>query len=159
MGLNAHTIIDNFYPEGEMWQVNNEIKRMIEFRRHNLLDDVTFYEPFDVIFCRNVLRFFTAEKQEEAIARIHRNQIPGGFLYLGLGETVKGIEKYYNQLKGMKCLYQAKILSKTELERNRKDIENSKPQEVEAPSLPKFIRPEGLTALSSGPARDIKFNK
>ena len=159
MGLNARTIIENFHQDGDVWQVNNDIKKLIEFRRHNLLDDVTFYDPFDVVFCRNVLRFFTPEKQEEAIARIHKNQIPGGFLYLGLGESIQGIEKYYNQLKGMKCLYQAKVLSKEELEAKAQETTQEKPQVVEAPSLPKFVRPEGLTPLSSGPIHKVTFDK
>ena len=159
MGLNARTIIENFHQDGDVWQVNNDIKKLIEFRRHNLLDDVTFYDPFDVVFCRNVLRFFTPEKQEEAIARIHKNQIPGGFLYLGLGESIQGIEKYYNQLKGMKCLYQAKVLSKEELEPKAQETTQEKPQVVEAPSLPKFVRPEGLTPLSSGPIHKVTFDK
>lgn len=62
-GLNAETIIDNFTLDGELWKVNDDIKKMVEFRRFNLLDELTFNEKFDVIFCRNVLRFFTPELQ------------------------------------------------------------------------------------------------
>ncbi len=154
MGLNARTIIDNFHQEGDQWQINNDIKNMIEFRRYNLLDNVTFTEPFDVIFCRNVLRFFSKDKQAEMLESIYRNQVNGGFLYLGLGEDLNGIDKYYDHVKGMKCLFQAK--PEITLPKEKKlEIKT----EVNAPKMPKFVRPDNLTTLSSGIVRKANLDK
>ena len=157
MGLNAKSIIDNFHQEGEMWQINSNIKKMVEFRRYNLLDDVTFYDPFDVIFCRNVLRFFAEEKQQEVLETIHKNQIPGGFLYLGVGENIPALNAYYDQVKGMRCLYQAKVLNEEKREKAEQSGEGTK--SVEAPALPKFVRPENLRPLGSGSVHKISFDK
>ena len=154
MGLNARTIIDNFHQEGEQWIINSEIKNMIEFRRYNLLDKVTFTEPFDVIFCRNVLRFFSKDKQAEALAMLYNNQIPGGFLYVGMGEELYGLERYYDKVKGMKCLYQAKIAAETTKPQSQ---EIKKPEEINAPKMPKFVRPDNLTSLSSGRIKKVNF--
>ena len=156
MGLNAKSIIDNFHQEGEMWQINSNIKKMVEFRRYNLLDDVTFYDPFDVIFCRNVLRFFAEEKQQEVLKTIHKNQIPGGFLYLGVGENIPALNAYYDQVKGMRCLYQAKVLNEEKREKAEQRGEGTK--SVEAPALPKFVRPENLRPLGSGSVHKISFD-
>ena len=157
MGLNARTIIDNFHQEGDQWQINKEIKNMIEFRRYNLLDDVTFTEPFDVIFCRNVLRFFSKENQEKVIDMLYKNQVPGGFLYLGMGEEVSGLSDYYNQVKGIKCLYQSKTSVATQA--TSKMQLKEKPSEVDAPQMPKFVRPENLTTLSSGSISKVNFER
>lgn len=154
MGLNARTIIDNFHQEGDQWQINSDIKNMIEFRRYNLLDNVTFTEPFDIIFCRNVLRFFAKEKQEEMIESIYRNQVSGGFLYLGLGEELSGMDKYYDHVKGMKCLFQAK--SDISASKSKKSLTSN---EVSAPKMPKFVRPDNLKTLSSGVIRKAKLDE
>ena len=155
MGLNARMIINNFHQEKDLWQVNRNIMDMVEFRRYNMLDEVTFADAFDIIFCRNVLRFFTAEKQVEMIRSIHQNQVPGGFLYLGMGERFDGLEKYYDQVKGMKCLYQAKILQVKAGETTQKSKASPKPQEVEAPVMPKFVRPDNLKTLASGSVHKV----
>ena len=52
-----------------------------------------------------------------------------------------------------------KVLSKEELEPKAQETTQEKPQVVEAPSLPKFVRPEGLTPLSSGPVHKVTFDK
>lgn len=65
MGLNVRTILDCFHKDGEQWMVNDDIRKMVEFRRYNLLDDIALTDKFEVIFCRNVLRFFTPEYQRQ----------------------------------------------------------------------------------------------
>lgn len=139
VGLNARMIIDNFYQDKGMWQVNNEIMSMVEFRRYNLLDDLTFSDKFDIIFCRNVLRFFDSTTQRDLIEKIYNRQIEGGFLYLGIDEKVAGLEDFYTKVNGLPCLYQSKVnLS-----------EQSKQPIIENETLPKgempsFKRPTDL---------------
>lgn len=145
MGLNARLIIDNFHPEVSQWQVNKDIMNMVEFRRYNMLDEMAFAEAFDIIFCRNVLRFFSAEAQTLMINHIYHNQVPGGFLFLGVGENICGLDTYYEPVKGIKCLYQARIgidshrLSST-------DVKSTSPRDG---GMPSFVRPENLRPLAS----------
>jgi chemotaxis protein methyltransferase CheR len=45
--------------------------------------------PFDVIFCRNVLIYFSKSFQEEVAARLYAHLRPGGYLFLGPSETLQ----------------------------------------------------------------------
>ena len=159
MGLNARTMIDNFHRDGEMWQVNRNIMNMVEFRRYNMLDDITFSDAFDIIFCRNVLRFFSPDAQADMIRSIYKNQMPGGFLYLGMGETVVDLEKYYDPIRGMKCLYQAKLsVSRDDIRKGETSAEeDTTPRE--APTMPKFVRPDNLRSIGSGMVRPVDPNR
>lgn len=118
---------------------------MVEFRRYNMLDEMTFSEAFDIIFCRNVLRFFTNDAQALIVNHIYHNQVPGGFLYLGVGERAVDLEKYYEPVKGLKCLYQAKV----GVESRRLHADELKKAGTKEAEMPSFIRPDTLRPLAS----------
>ena len=139
-GLRADLMIDNFTLEGTNWRVNDNIKKMVEFRRYNLLDEATFKEDFDIIFCRNVLRFFTPELQEQLSAKIHSMQVPGGILYIGKGENIRGLTDFYGIVPGMACAYQVKEVKDVILPSQQEfGI-----QETANDDMPHFIRPASL---------------
>jgi len=139
-GLNAKDILTYFHKEEDMWSVNDELRRMVEFRRYNMLDDITHGETFEVIFCRNVLRFFTPEHQREILSRLSKRQNRGGILYLGKNEHIPGIDEFYDRLSGFNGVYMSKGV-KTVVERPR--LSMSMPEE-EAVAMPRFVRPDGL---------------
>ena len=65
-----------------------ELSRMIDFISVNLIrDDWPFREPFDVVFCRNVMIYFDAATQRGVLERIHRVMKPGGMLFVGHAEN------------------------------------------------------------------------
>ncbi len=65
-----------------------EVRRFIEFLSVNLIrDDWPFREPFDVVFCRNVMIYFDAPTQRGVLERIHRVMKPGGMLFVGHAEN------------------------------------------------------------------------
>lgn len=140
-GLKAEIMIDNFTHDGNMWKVNDNLRKMVEFRRYNLLDEATFKEDFDIIFCRNVLRFFTPELQAQLCAKIHSMQVLGGILYLGKGEEIKGISDCYGLIPGMPCAYQVKEV-KTQLLPSQQEVEM---QATANDDVPHFIRPASLS--------------
>ena len=140
-GLKAEIMIDNFTLDGNVWKVNDNIRKMVEFRRYNLLDEATFKEDFDIIFCRNVLRFFTPELQRQLCAKIHSMQVPGGILYLGKGEVIQGMDDFFTSIHGMSCAYQFKDVKDVVL-----DLPNEY-AELKASAnddVPHFIRPASL---------------
>lgn len=139
-GLKAGLMIDNFTLDGTNWKVNDNIKKMVEFRCYNLLDEATFKEDFDIIFCRNVLRFFTPELQEQLCAKIHSMQVPGGILYVGKGEEVRGLTEFYGVVPGMSCAYQFKEVKDVVLP-SQQDFSV---QETANDDTPHFIRPASL---------------
>ncbi len=65
-----------------------ELRKAIEFMSVNLIrDDWPFREPFDVVFCRNVMIYFDAPTQRRVLERIHRVLKPGGMLFVGHAEN------------------------------------------------------------------------
>ena len=89
--LDLHFKHDN---EGA-WEINPEIKRRIEFRPINLKDSFINIGKFHVVFCRNVLIYFSSELQRQIITNIHRVLHPGGILFLGGSETPKGLNDLF----------------------------------------------------------------
>jgi chemotaxis protein methyltransferase CheR len=71
-----------------LMRVKPELSRAIEFISVNLIrDDWPFREPFDVVFCRNVMIYFDASTQRRVLERIHRVLKPGGMLFVGHAEN------------------------------------------------------------------------
>lgn len=71
-----------------MARVKPELRKHIEFLIVNLIrDDWPFREPFDVVFCRNVMIYFDGETQRKVLERIHRVMKPGGMLFVGHAEN------------------------------------------------------------------------
>ncbi|MCA9804687.1 MAG: hypothetical protein KC777_22105 [Cyanobacteria bacterium HKST-UBA02] len=75
----------------EKFMVNDEIKTMVNFKQLNLASEdypspLTGTENLDVIFCRNVLIYFSPERATEVLARFHRCLREGGYLFLAPSE-------------------------------------------------------------------------
>ncbi len=69
-------------------RVRPEMRRCIDFISVNLIrDDWPFREPFDAVFCRNVMIYFDAPTQRRVLERIHRVLKPGGTLFVGHAEN------------------------------------------------------------------------
>ncbi len=67
------------------------IRRVIDYRRINLLDVDSLGESFDAIFCRNVLIYFDSEVQQRVVAMLERHLAPGGYLFVAHSETLNGL--------------------------------------------------------------------
>lgn len=71
-----------------MARVKPELQKMINFMSVNLIGDGwPFRDPFDVVFCRNVMIYFDASTQRKVLERIHRVMKPGGVLFVGHAEN------------------------------------------------------------------------
>jgi chemotaxis protein methyltransferase CheR len=71
-----------------MVRVKPELSRLIEFMIVNLIrDDWPFREPFDAVFCRNVMIYFDADTQRKVLERIYKVMKPGGLLFVGHAEN------------------------------------------------------------------------
>jgi chemotaxis protein methyltransferase CheR len=69
-------------------RVRPELVKAVEFLPVNLIrNDWPFREPFDVVFCRNVMIYFDAPTQRSVLERIHRVMKPGGLLFVGHAEN------------------------------------------------------------------------
>ena len=85
--------VQQFFMRGKgsndgMVRVKAELREAVEFISVNLIkDDWPFREPFDVVFCRNVMIYFDAPTQRKVLERIHRVMKPGGLLFVGHAEN------------------------------------------------------------------------
>jgi len=71
-GLSQERLQRYFDPKGPgRWVVKPAIRSRIEFRALNLLDSYASLGKFDVVFCRNVLIYFSAEVKKDILTRIH----------------------------------------------------------------------------------------
>lgn len=75
-----------------LFRVKPSIRSLVRFRRLNLLEgQPPFTEPFQIIFCRNVMIYFDRPTQEELIKRLRARLVPGGYLMVGHSESLTGI--------------------------------------------------------------------
>lgn len=78
-----------FRKSGQHWEVSPELRKDVLFRRFNLMTKLLpFKKPFDVIFCRNVMIYFDNDTRRELVERFHDFLYPGGYLYVGLAESL-----------------------------------------------------------------------
>ena len=75
-GLPIQMLMKYFKQTGETWQVNPELRAMIQHRQLNLLQDFSQLGTFDVIFCRNVLIYFDQETKINIFNRLARQIEP-----------------------------------------------------------------------------------
>lgn len=81
-----------FLNEGREYVLSKAIRDSARFEEGNLVtDDSWAPESFDVIFCRNVLMYFTPENARRVVQRFTRALAPGGFLFLGHAENLRGL--------------------------------------------------------------------
>lgn len=76
-------------------RVKDRIRRLVSFRRFNLLTDTPPKECFDVIFCRNVLIYFDRTVKEEVINRLYQALKGSGYFIVGGAESLHNLRHPY----------------------------------------------------------------
>lgn len=104
-GLPIQLLLKFFKQEGDQWLLSKELRDMVQFRQHNLLDDFASLGIFDAIFCRNVLIYFDSKTKEDVLTRISRSLAPDGYLMLGAAETVVGFTNLFMPSPDKRGLY------------------------------------------------------
>lgn len=94
-GMPVKQLIRFFNQEGVDWFVRDELKAMLTFQTGNLVNDaligkVCRFGPFDIVFCRNVLIYFSPEERKNVIDRLACTMKKGGYLFTGATEIPSG---------------------------------------------------------------------
>ena len=105
-GLPIHLLVKYFAQKGELWQLNADIRSMVQHRQLNLLQDISHLGTFDVIFCRNVLIYFDQDTKAMIFERMAKGLEADGTLLLGAAESVVGITDAFRPLTDRRGLYQ-----------------------------------------------------
>jgi chemotaxis protein methyltransferase CheR len=105
-GLPARNIVRFFDHHGEDWTVKEEIRKLCNFRVANLCGDrLPFTEPFDIVFLRNVMLYFSQETRKKLLANVHRILASEGLLFLGSSEQPADPSIWTPILAGGTCHY------------------------------------------------------
>jgi len=104
-GLPIALLIKYFDQVGDTWQINPDVRALVQFRPFNLLHEFTYLGQFDVVFCRNVLIYFDQETKSRVLDRIGRIMAGDGYLVLGAAETVVGLTHSFEPMPGHRGLY------------------------------------------------------
>ncbi len=104
-GLPIQMLVKYFKQIGEFWQINADVRAMVQHRQLNLLHDFSQLGVFDVIFCRNVLIYFDQDTKINIFGRLAKATEPDGFLVLGAAETVVGLTDVFKPYPERRGLY------------------------------------------------------
>ncbi len=88
-----------FVAAGRESILDGAIKSAVRFRQSNLADvDAELWRPasWDVVFCRNVIMYFAPKTARDVVSRIARSLTPGGYLFLGHAETLRGLSQDFH---------------------------------------------------------------
>ncbi len=97
-GLPARLLVQHFSAAADShWQANESLRRVMSFKKLNLIEPFGPIGEFDIIFCRNVLIYQSVENKKDVISRMARVLKPGGFLVLGAAESLLGLSQEFEQ--------------------------------------------------------------
>jgi chemotaxis protein methyltransferase CheR len=105
-GLPIQLLVKYFTQSGDIWQLNADVRSMVQFRQLNLLQDFSHLGTFDVIFCRNVLIYFDQDTKAVIFDRLAKSLEADSTLLLGAAESVVGITDAFRPVADRRGLYQ-----------------------------------------------------
>ncbi|KAF0243506.1 MAG: chemotaxis protein methyltransferase [Planctomycetota bacterium] len=97
-----------FRAKGNDLVLADAIRGDVQFEESNLTtDDPRFWRPasWDIVFCRNVIMYFGLDTQKAVVARIANSLVPGGFLFLGHAETLRGLSQDFHLRQSHETFY------------------------------------------------------
>lgn len=117
-GVYPASIADNITPErlarfftaeadGSAYRIHKNIRDMLVFSEHNLIKDPPF-SKLDLISCRNLLIYMSAELQKRVLTLFHYALNPSGVMFLGTSETLGELASLFVPLDRKAKMYQRK---------------------------------------------------
>ncbi|NLH80424.1 MAG: protein-glutamate O-methyltransferase [Phyllobacteriaceae bacterium] len=105
-GLPINQLLKYFTQTGDTWQINANLRSMVQYRKLNLLEPFSTLGQFDIVFCRNVLIYFDNPTKIDILERMSKMIPADGFLVLGAAETVVGLTDVFRPMSDRRGLYQ-----------------------------------------------------
>lgn len=98
-GLPAKLLVKHFRQEGNIWRLNHDIRRMVEFQPLNLAQGWPPFPKWDLVLLRNVMIYFAEETKKAILGRLAHVLQPDGYLLLGSAETTFFLDKTYRRVE------------------------------------------------------------
>jgi chemotaxis protein methyltransferase CheR len=97
-GMPAPLLVRHFRRAGAEWEIAQEIRSMVAYRKLNLAAPLPVLPRFDIVFLRNVLIYFDTSTKRSILQRVRGVMRPGGYLVLGGAETTLGIDERWERV-------------------------------------------------------------
>lgn len=108
-GLPATHLVRHFERDGTGWRVKKNLRDMVHVYQHNLVAQPPAHGPYDIVFLRNVLIYFSRDTKRDILARVRRVMRPDGFLVLGAAETTLNLDENFDRVEmGNASVYRLK---------------------------------------------------
>ena len=104
-GLSEEDVARHFIPQESGFLISDRLKRMVRFRKFNLMDSYGWLDGLDLVLCRNVLMHFDRAARLSVLERLAETLSPDGLLMLGDTETVQGCSDLYREMPGGSGFY------------------------------------------------------
>jgi len=85
--------------ENNRMRLTKKVRDMVNFRYLNLLESYALLGRFDIIFCRNVLIYFSADVKSKILNQFANSLNPGGYLMLGASESLTGLSDKFEMVR------------------------------------------------------------
>jgi chemotaxis protein methyltransferase CheR len=95
--------VRHFKQHGATWQINADVRAMVDFRELNLAQAWPALPQMDLIFLRNVMIYFEVDTKKMILRRISRLLRPEGYLVLGGAETTYNLDDGYQRVERLKA--------------------------------------------------------
>lgn len=104
-GLDEQMKKKYFREDGKVWIVNNEVKSLVTYKKLNLQESFSSLGSLDIVFCRNVLIYFSETFKRDVLTRIATRLRPQGYLFLGASESMISYSSEFNMQRFDTALY------------------------------------------------------
>ncbi len=104
-GIDDRAVAKYFKKSGRVWVINDEIRQAVTFRKFNLQDTFAALGRFDLIFCRNVLIYFSSELKSQLMDKFANSLSGAAILVLGSAETTSGYSERFDTISSDHGIY------------------------------------------------------
>lgn len=94
-----------FERDDKIWTIKDKVKKMVKFQKFNLQDNFLHLGKQDIVFCRNILIYFSADFKQDILKRIAELLSPNGYLFLGASESIIMYTNEYEMIRHAVGLY------------------------------------------------------
>jgi len=105
-GLTTEMRNRHFLQDGSDYLVSEKIRKIVEFKAFNIQESFAQIGSFDVIFCRNILIYFTDDAKRRILSQLFQVLAPGGYLLLGSAENMYNLnDDFVTERYGATTIY------------------------------------------------------
>ncbi len=105
-GLPVMQMLRYFDQHGEEWVAKDNLRKMVTFAEHNMLQSSRHFGKFDVVLCRNILMYLSDDKRSQVLDGVAPILADDGILMLGAAETVIGQTQKFRASKEFRGFYE-----------------------------------------------------